>query len=158
MMAWLPFLMAAIDDYVATRRRRSLALCALFTGLLLLSGAHSILHFAALLLAAYAGAALASSSLGQPRGQRLRFAFTVGGALLFAALLGALLGAVALAPTLSAMPHTTIAGNARYELSPAGLEALRALFDGAPRDKGFGNGRLARNVFEEAVGRQAERV
>jgi len=53
---------------------------------------------------------------------------------------------------------TTIAGNARYELSPAGLEALRALFDGAPRDKGFGNGRLARNVFEEAVARQASRV
>ena len=27
-----------------------------------------------------------------------------------------------------------------------------------PRDKGFGNGRLARNLFEDAVARQAGRV
>ncbi|HEV7720062.1 MAG TPA: AAA family ATPase [Iamia sp.] len=35
---------------------------------------------------------------------------------------------------------------------------LRAWFDAQPRDKGFGNGRVARNLFEAAVARQASRV
>jgi hypothetical protein len=30
--------------------------------------------------------------------------------------------------------------------------------DAEPRGKGFGNGRLARNLFEAAIGRQANRV
>ena len=37
-------------------------------------------------------------------------------------------------------------------------EAARRFFAAQPRDKGFGNGRLARNVFEEAVARQASRI
>ncbi|HWJ97551.1 MAG TPA: AAA family ATPase [Acidimicrobiales bacterium] len=41
----------------------------------------------------------------------------------------------------------------------AGAEAkVRAWFASVPRDKGFGNGRLARNLFEDAVARQASRV
>jgi hypothetical protein len=41
----------------------------------------------------------------------------------------------------------------------AGAEiAVRAWFASVPRDKGFGNGRLARNLFEDAVARQAGRV
>jgi Cdc6-like AAA superfamily ATPase len=40
-----------------------------------------------------------------------------------------------------------------------GAEAkVRAWFASIPRDKGFGNGRLARNLFEDAVARQANRV
>lgn len=40
-----------------------------------------------------------------------------------------------------------------------GAEAkVRAWFASVPRDKGFGNGRLARNLFEDAVARQASRV
>jgi Cdc6-like AAA superfamily ATPase len=35
---------------------------------------------------------------------------------------------------------------------------IRAFFDAQPRDKGFGNGRLARNLFEAAVAGQATRV
>ena len=35
---------------------------------------------------------------------------------------------------------------------------VRAWFDSIPRDKGFGNGRLARNLFEDAVARQASRI
>jgi hypothetical protein len=35
---------------------------------------------------------------------------------------------------------------------------LRAWFDAQPRDKGFGNGRVARNLFEAAVARHAGRV
>jgi SpoVK/Ycf46/Vps4 family AAA+-type ATPase len=38
------------------------------------------------------------------------------------------------------------------------LDAVRAWFDAHPRTKGFGNGRLARNLFEEAVSTQATRV
>jgi hypothetical protein len=35
---------------------------------------------------------------------------------------------------------------------------VRAWLDARPRIKGFGNGRLARNLFEDAVGRQASRI
>jgi hypothetical protein len=35
---------------------------------------------------------------------------------------------------------------------------VKAWFAAVPRDKGFGNGRLARNLFEDAVARQASRV
>ncbi len=45
-----------------------------------------------------------------------------------------------------------------YQLTPEARARLRACFDAEPRDKGFGNGRLARNLFEAAVGRQANRV
>ena len=36
--------------------------------------------------------------------------------------------------------------------------AVRAHLDAIPRTKGFGNGREARNLFEEAVARQASRI
>ena len=45
-----------------------------------------------------------------------------------------------------------------YELAADGEDRLRAILDGTPRDKGFGNGRLARNLFEAAVSRHASRV
>lgn len=38
------------------------------------------------------------------------------------------------------------------------VTAVRAHLDALPRDKGFGNGRVARNLFEAAVARQASRV
>ena len=45
-----------------------------------------------------------------------------------------------------------------YALDAAAGDAVRAWFAAQPRDKGFGNGRLARNLFEAAVARQASRV
>jgi hypothetical protein len=45
-----------------------------------------------------------------------------------------------------------------YELTPEGRDQLRRRLDAEPRGKGFGNGRLARNLFEGAIGRQATRV
>jgi AAA lid domain/ATPase family associated with various cellular activities (AAA) len=45
-----------------------------------------------------------------------------------------------------------------YQLTPEALVAVKARFDAEPRGKGFGNGRLARNLFEAAVGRQASRI
>ncbi|MDH4144494.1 MAG: AAA family ATPase, partial [Acidimicrobiia bacterium] len=46
----------------------------------------------------------------------------------------------------------------RYEADEAAFEAARAWFDGQARDKGFGNARLARNLFENAVANHATRL
>jgi Cdc6-like AAA superfamily ATPase len=46
----------------------------------------------------------------------------------------------------------------RYQLDDAGRRAVRAWFAAQPRDAGFGNGRLARNLFEAAVANQATRL
>ena len=50
------------------------------------------------------------------------------------------------------------ADKAGYRCSPDVVARVRAWFEAQPRGKGFGNGRLARNLFEEAVGRQASRI
>jgi hypothetical protein len=47
---------------------------------------------------------------------------------------------------------------AGYEPDADAQAKVRAWFASVPRDKGFGNGRLARNLFEDAVARQATRV
>lgn len=47
---------------------------------------------------------------------------------------------------------------AGYRCPPAAEARLRELLDACPRDKGFGNARHARNLFEAAVGRHAGRV
>ena len=46
----------------------------------------------------------------------------------------------------------------RYEPDPDALQAARARFAEEPRGPGFGNGRLARNLFEASVAAQASRV
>ncbi len=46
----------------------------------------------------------------------------------------------------------------RYEPTPEAIESVRAYFAAQPREKGFGNGRLARNSFEAAVAHQASRL
>ena len=46
----------------------------------------------------------------------------------------------------------------RYQLDDAGRQAVLAWFAAQPRDAGFGNGRLARNLFEAAVANQATRL
>ena len=45
-----------------------------------------------------------------------------------------------------------------YHCDEAAATAVRAWFGAQPRDKGFGNGRVARNLFEFCVARQASRV
>ncbi|MDA3038590.1 MAG: AAA family ATPase [Actinomycetota bacterium] len=45
-----------------------------------------------------------------------------------------------------------------YELTPEAVEAALAWFGSHDRGHGFGNGRLARNLFEGAVARHAERL
>ncbi len=51
-----------------------------------------------------------------------------------------------------------IAEKNHYRPDDDALEAASEVFAATPRDKGFGNGRLARNVFESAVARQASRI
>ncbi|MES4904189.1 MULTISPECIES: right-handed parallel beta-helix repeat-containing protein [unclassified Streptomyces] len=46
----------------------------------------------------------------------------------------------------------------RYELAPSTLDALARHYERMPRDATFGNGRAARQVFEEMVDRQAYRL
>lgn len=110
-LAWLPLLLWALDQYLDARqgpgRRRYVALCGLLLGGMLLTGAHSILHFIALLLAVYGLARFVAAVVAHPSGQRPQATLSIGGPLLLAVLAGGLLAGLALAPTLSAMPSTT---------------------------------------------------
>ncbi len=115
--AWLPWLLWSIEYYVQTRRRAALLRCGVFTALVLIVGAHSLLHFAALLLAGYAVARLVSAALVEPPGARLGFLLRTGGALAVAAGLGALCAMVALLPTLLAMPSTARALGTDYHFA-----------------------------------------
>jgi hypothetical protein len=51
-----------------------------------------------------------------------------------------------------------IGAEGRYHLDDGGRKAVREWFAAQPRDAGFGNGRLARNLFEAAVANQATRL
>ncbi len=51
-----------------------------------------------------------------------------------------------------------LASAQRYQLDAEAAARVRAWFDAQPRVKGFGNGRLARNLFEACVARQAGRL
>lgn len=51
-----------------------------------------------------------------------------------------------------------IAEGNEYTFSEAARTRLAELLDAVPRDRGFGNGRLARNVFEASVAKHASRV
>jgi len=51
-----------------------------------------------------------------------------------------------------------IGAEGRYQLDGGGRGAVLAWFAAQPRDAGFGNGRLARNLFEAAVANQATRL
>jgi SpoVK/Ycf46/Vps4 family AAA+-type ATPase len=51
-----------------------------------------------------------------------------------------------------------MSGDLRYHLDEPGRHALRVVIDAEPRTRGFGNARFVRNLFEEAVGRQADRL
>jgi SpoVK/Ycf46/Vps4 family AAA+-type ATPase len=46
----------------------------------------------------------------------------------------------------------------RYHPTPAAVDELRAILAAQARDRGFGNARFVRNLFERAVSRQASRL
>lgn len=52
----------------------------------------------------------------------------------------------------------SMCSKASYTCDAGATEAVRAWLDAQPRDKGFGNARLARNLFEAVVARQASRI
>ena len=51
-----------------------------------------------------------------------------------------------------------LSSDLRYHLDEQGRQALRTVIEAEPRTRGFGNARFVRNLFEEAVGRQADRL
>ncbi|WP_411284942.1 AAA family ATPase [Lapillicoccus sp.] len=51
-----------------------------------------------------------------------------------------------------------LADGADYDVSPDAQEAFRAILAGTARNQSFGNGRFARNLLEEAIGRHAWRL
>jgi Cdc6-like AAA superfamily ATPase len=53
---------------------------------------------------------------------------------------------------------SSIGRKQRYELDEAAERKLREVLDAVPRGKGFGNARLARNLYEAAVSRHASRI
>lgn len=53
--------------------------------------------------------------------------------------------------------HMT-AERAQYTFDEGAVAKLREILDAVPRDRGFGNGRLVRNLFEAAVARHATRI
>jgi MoxR-like ATPase len=53
---------------------------------------------------------------------------------------------------------TSIGERQRYELDEGAVAKLGRVLDDAPRGRGFGNARAARNLFEAAVSRHARRV
>jgi len=52
----------------------------------------------------------------------------------------------------------SLGAKSNYCCDAEARELVRAHLDAIPREKGFGNGRLARNLFEEAIARQATRL
>jgi hypothetical protein len=52
----------------------------------------------------------------------------------------------------------TLGEKGGYHLDPGARARARIWLDAVPRDKGFGNGRTARNLFEHAVATQATRL
>jgi type VII secretion ATPase EccA len=53
---------------------------------------------------------------------------------------------------------TGMAADAEYRFADGVHDALTVIFDKAHRDAGFGNGRYARTLFEQAINRQALRL
>jgi Cdc6-like AAA superfamily ATPase len=53
---------------------------------------------------------------------------------------------------------TSMGGSKRYEPDPSAIDALRIILAGVPRTQGFGNARLVRNLFEQAIVRHAGRM
>ena len=51
-----------------------------------------------------------------------------------------------------------MSGAQRYHLDESAALRLAEVIDAEPRGRGFGNARFVRNVFEAAIGRQADRL
>lgn len=116
-VAWLPWLLWSIEHFLQTRQRKSLAAAALCSGLLLLAGAHSLLHFLLFPVIVYAVGRLLTFAWQKPSRDRLRYLLIQTGSLALAAIVGALFGAIALFPTLMQMPLTGRALGTDYDFA-----------------------------------------
>src|SRR5581483_5940407 len=95
-MAWLPLILAGVEGWLETRRRRELALAAGATGMALLCGALPLAPYVVLAVAAYVG----------PRLWRDADRWRAAGALAIAAAVGGLIGAAQIVPTVAHLPYS----------------------------------------------------
>ncbi len=95
LFAWLPWILAGVEGYLATHRRRELLLCATAAALALLCGSLPLSPFFCLALLAY----LAPRLLDAPGRRALP-------GLLFAAGIGALLAMAQIVPTVAHLPES----------------------------------------------------
>ena len=93
LMAWIPILLASIDGWVSTGRRRDLTVAACACGMILVSGAIPLLPYLALVIAAYVLPRVADGA----NPERLRRT----GGLALAAAIGSLIAAAQMVPTLA---------------------------------------------------------
>jgi hypothetical protein len=118
-MAWLPWLLWAVEHHLQTKMRRSLAAVALFAGLLLLTGAHSLLHFLLFPVAVYVVGRVASFAWAEHSDARAcwKQGLHSVGLLGVSGFVGVLVGAVAMLPTLFQMPLTGRALGTEYHFA-----------------------------------------
>ena len=95
-MAWLPWLLWAVEHHLQNPEKRSLAAAAAFAGLLLLAGAHSAAALLLMPVVVYVGGRIVSFALARPAGQRLGYAAKTFVWVGLAGLCGCLIGAIAL--------------------------------------------------------------
>ena len=139
MMAWLPLILVGVEGYLAERRARWLLLAATATGMALLCGALPLAPFVVLLIGAYVVARLGVVA----HAERLRAATW----LAVAALLGGLVAAAQIVPTVAHLPYSPRSLGVDYQFASSYawpdaryLAVLVApnLFGGAERGHWFG--------------------
>ncbi len=139
MMAWLPLLLVGVEGFLAERRARWLVLAATATGMALVCGALPLAPFVMIVVGAYGAARLWSiDRVTRPR---------VGAWLVGAAVVGGLLAAAQIVPTVAHLPYSPRSLGVDYQFASSyawpdarylGLLVAPGLFGGAERGQWYG--------------------
>lgn len=139
MMAWLPLILVGVEGYLSTRRARALVLAAAATGMALVCGALPLAPFVVLVVAAYVVPRLfAVDKAARPRAL---------GWLVVAALVGGLIAAAQIVPTVMHLPYSPRSLGVDYQFASSyawpdarylGVLVAPDLFGGNQRGQWFG--------------------
>ncbi len=139
LMAWLPLIVVGVEGYLAERRARWLVLAATATGMALVCGALPLAPFVVLVVGAYVVPRLWTvDRVARPR---------VGAWLVAAAVVGGLLAAAQIVPTVAHLPYSPRSLGVDYKFASSyawpdasylGLLVAPGLFGGAERGQWFG--------------------